>query len=273
MNFWKSKLNSLDLYPKHNILMGYKFKTNHDYFKEIDNEYKAYMLGLLYADGCISQPKGNRQLKLHISLQEEDGYILEKFSKAVINRDVVILNPPSVQKMGWKKRATVTVISNELCNSLISLGCKINKSTVGMIFPDIKDEFIPHFIRGFMDGDGSIIIKKVNYNYKRKTNHERKIKPIQRYKLKIAFCSTDLNFLKTIAEYLPTKKIYFNYRQRKQIVYILWIENPEDVKNCLNYLYKDAVYFFKRKHDKIEEFNKTIKSQAESTLSEGLETT
>jgi hypothetical protein len=273
MNFWKSKLDSLNLCPKHNTLMGYKFKPNHEYFNEIDNEYKAYFLGLLYADGCITQPKGNRQMKLHISLQEEDGYILQKFSKEVINREVVIRNPPVVQKMGWKKRATVTIISDKLCKKLISYGCKVNKSRVGMDFPEMEKSLIPHFIRGFLDGDGSIIFKKLNYKYKRKTSNPRKDTHKQQYKLKLAFCSTDKKFLEKVAECLPTNKVYFASRLRKQLVHILWIENTEDVKNCLYYLYKNANYYFKRKHDKIEEFNKTIKSQATSTLVEGLETT
>lgn len=273
MNFWESKLNSINLCPKHNTLMGYKYKPDHGYFNEINTEYKAYLLGLLYADGCVTQPKGNRQMKLHISLQEEDGYILQKMSKDIINREIVIRNPPAIQKMGWKKRATVTIISNDICNRLISYGCNINKSRMGMSFPSLHLEMIPHFIRGFMDGDGSIIVKKLNYKYKRKTTNIRKDTAIQRYKMKIAFCSTDKLFLEKVASYLPTKKTYFASRMRKQLVHILWIENPEDVRNCLNYLYKDANYYFKRKYDKIEEFNKTIKSQAVSTLTEGLETT
>ncbi len=253
--------------------MGYKYKTNHEYFNNIDTEYKAYILGLLYADGCISQPKGNRQLKLCISLQEEDGYILDKLASEVIDSKVIIRNPPAVQKKGWKKRATVTIISNSLCNKLISYGCKINKSRVGMLFPDIEDHLIPHFVRGFMDGDGSVIIKKLGYKYKRKKDWALKNAHTDRYKLRIAFSSTDLSFLETIAEYLPIEKFYISYRKRTQLVYTLWIERTNDVQNSIDYLYKDASYYFKRKRDKVEEFNKTIKSQADSTLSEGLETT
>ena len=57
------------------------------------------------------------------------------------------------------------------------------------------------------------------------------------------------------------------------MVYTLWIENTEDVLNCFNYLYKNANFFLKRKFDKLEEFNMTIKSEAEDTSSERLETT
>ena len=46
--------------------MGYKYKVNHNYFNLIDTEYKAYILGFIYADGCISQPSGNRKLNFRI---------------------------------------------------------------------------------------------------------------------------------------------------------------------------------------------------------------
>ena len=52
--------------------MGYVYKIDETYFDKIDTEYKAYILGLIYADGCIKQPKGNRQKQLSIVLQEED---------------------------------------------------------------------------------------------------------------------------------------------------------------------------------------------------------
>lgn len=253
--------------------MGYKYKVNHGYFEKIDEEYRAYILGFIYADGSVGQPLGNRQLKLTIAIQLEDGYILKKLANEAGGRDVYISHSPSSVIKNWKKKAVLDISSNQIGNSLINYGCKINKSRVGMEFPNLDNHLIPHFIRGFLDGDGSIIIKKINYKYKRKTTRNLKVSHKQRYKLKIAFCSTDKVFLETIAKHLPIKKYYLVSKKRKQIVYILWIENPEDVNNSLNYLYKDATYFLKRKHDKIEEFNKTIKSQAENAFSEGLETT
>jgi hypothetical protein len=273
MNFWESKLNSIFLCPKHNILMGYKYKVNHDYFKEINDEYKAYILGFIYADGGITIPSNNRQSYIRIEIQEEDGYILNKFAKEAGGREVSIINRPSSIIKNWKKKAQITITSNSICNDLRTYGCNPNKSRVGMTFPKLKEELIPHFIRGFMDGDGSIIIKKLNYKYKRKTNYKIPNPHKQQYKLKVAFSSTDKVFLEEIAKYLPVKKFYIAERKRNMIVYTLWIENSQDVQDCLNYLYKDSNYFLKRKHDKFLEFNMTIKSEAEDTSSERLETT
>lgn len=253
--------------------MGYKYQVNHEYFHDINNEYKAYILGFIYADGSIIQPKGNRQLKLTIAIQEEDGYILNKLAKEAGGKDVSKSFSPSSQIKGWKPKAVLEINSNILGNKLISYGCNINKSKIGMEFPSLCSELIPHFIRGFLDGDGSILIKKLTYKYKRKTDWKVKNAHKQRYKMVIAFASTDKIFLEKITEYLPSKKFYISSRLRKQMVYTLWIENTEDVLNCFNYLYQNANFFLKRKFDKLEEFNMTIKSEAEDTSSERLETT
>lgn len=252
--------------------MGYIYKTNHNYFKKIDSEQKAYLLGLLYADGCVKAPKGNRQGGFAINLQGNDGYILENFSE-LTNREVKYHHPKSIKEKGWKERANISIVSNEIYNDLINLGCLVNKSRVGMNFPTLSNEMLSHFIRGFLDGDGSIIYKEVSYKYKRKSTYKLSYIPNKiNYKLKIAFCSTDKVFLEKIASVLSVK-YYLAARKRKQIIYVLWIENRKDVFKTLEYLYKDATIFLKRKHDKIEKYNMSIKSQAESKLSEGLETT
>lgn len=253
--------------------MGYKYKVDHEYFDEIDTEYKAYILGLIYADGSVSQPKGNRQMKLAIALQEEDGYIMEKFAQDACGGQQKVQNPPSVAKMGWKKRSVVTVTSDRIGLKLISYGCNINKSRVGMKFPPLRNDLVRHFVRGFLDGDGSIINQEIRYNYKRKTNQIRRGGHIQRRKLRIAFCSTDKAFLQEVAKQIRVRKIYMGEKPRTQMIYILWIEGQEDTRLAIDYMYSDANYFLKRKYDKVIEFNKTIKSQAEGIPFEGLETT
>lgn len=254
--------------------MGYKYKTNHEYFHDIDSEYKAYILGLIYADGTIYQPKGNRQLVLRISLQEEDKYILEKFAKDVTNNKVIIYHPPSVKENNWKRKATVTVVSNILCSKLIEYGCNINKSRVGMNFPELKTIFIPHFIRGFLDGDGSIIIHKSKYKYTRKKDYILSKKPKKySYTLRFAFSSTDKSFLEEIVKFLPIDDFRIDMKIRSIENYLLWIESRKNTKNVFNYLYKDANFYLKRKYNKVLEFNKIISSQAKDTFLEGSETT
>ena len=246
--------------------MGYKYKINHEYFDKIDSEYKAYILGFIYADGSIIQPKGNRQMNLRIAIQEEDSYILEKFAKDAAGGQIKITNPPAVQKKGWKKRSIVSVVSNTMCNKLIELGCGPKKSRMGMKFPQLDNQYIRHFIRGFLDGDGHIGQKKVNYTYVRKTEGIRKSSHEQRYQQRMAFTSTDLRFLEDVISNIKPKKCAYRCVKRAQFVYTVWIDTVESFDIAVEYLYKNSKYYLERK------FNKTIKSRALGKSEEGLET-
>jgi len=246
--------------------MGYKYKVNHGYFDKIDTEYKSYILGLIYADGSIIQPKGNRQMSLRITLQEEDGYILQKFADEAAGGQIKIMNPPSVRKKGWKRRSVVSIASSRICNKLIDMGCKPNKSRIGMNFPKLDNQLVRHFIRGFLDGDGCITETKIPYHYIRITTQKRKGEHIQRFKMRIAFTSTDLIFLKEVEKYLNISKSYYRSVKRTQLIYTLWIERRADFEKVVQYLYKDSNYYLERK------FNKTIKSRASGKSEEGLET-
>src|SRR5690554_4215565 len=59
------------------ILRSKSISLKHHYFESIDSHRKAYFLGLLLSDGCIS---GNRVI---IYLQERDKHILETFKKEI----------------------------------------------------------------------------------------------------------------------------------------------------------------------------------------------
>jgi hypothetical protein len=225
---------------------------NITYFDTIDSEYKAYILGLIYADGSINDKvKGKREWSITISIQEEDGYVLNELLDSTNKNKVKIYHPPAIKSRNWKKRAVARINNTYLCKSLVDLGCGPRKSQLGMKFPNIPENLIHHFIRGFFDGDGCVTINKRIYRGSTKTTEYFK-------------------FLDDVTKYLPITKVYKRSKLRTQIVHTYWIERVEDIANLHKYLYKDATVFFQRKYDK---FNTPIKSQAVSTLAEGLETT
>ena len=258
--------------------VDYPKYVNHEYFSELNTEKKLYFLGLLYADGCIVLPKGNKQKKLSLVLQEDDKDIVEEFCKdTTVGRKINIYNPPSVSSRGWKKRASFAFSSNKICNTLINLGCLINKSAVGMSFDfsNLTERQVAHFIRGFFDGDGCCYVKNVKNNYIRKTKTKLKRNFQPKLHKKVIFCSTSKLFLEEILKMIDkycnlTSKPQWKSKLRTEIVYLLSIEGKEDVKKIQEFMYRDATIFMKRKFDK---FNMTISSQATSTLVEGSETT
>lgn len=131
-----------------------KYSLNENYFEEIDSPDKAYWLGFLEADGCITKDS----LHLIFSLQTNDKQTLIKFLNSIES------NAPIKDKTReWKGKtyylSSVDINSVKLCLDLIKLGCTSQKSYT--LEPPVLDEdLIPYWILGYMDGDGSISITK-----------------------------------------------------------------------------------------------------------------
>ena len=146
------KLN-INLPNYHNEL-----KFNNTVFDSIDNEEKAYWLGFLYADGSVSANNNSVEL----SLKGEDISHLEKFKTFLNSKNSVKLG---IAKCGNKtySRCRFNASDKHFHDKLIELGCIPNKSLI-LKFPDINifasQELIPHFIRGYVDGDGCLTYTK-----------------------------------------------------------------------------------------------------------------
>ncbi|WP_252241538.1 hypothetical protein [Clostridium sp. ZBS18] len=133
-----------------------------DYFEKIDTEDKAYWLGFIYADGCICEQKRNNKVKsmvLEIGLQINDKTHLDKFNKS-INGDCKITHKTNKLKNKEFESCRITVNSVKICRDLINLGCTPRKSLT-LQFPkenQVPKNLIKHFLRGYIDGDGSIML-------------------------------------------------------------------------------------------------------------------
>ena len=124
---------------------------NHNYFKTIDTEEKAYILGFLYADGY------NSDKQVVIAQLEQDVDILEKINKA-LDADNQIKR--KLQSTNNKTVCQLCYSSIDMCTDLTNLGCFRNKS-LACTFPTFLDKsLIRHFIRGYFDGDGCVWIGK-----------------------------------------------------------------------------------------------------------------
>lgn len=125
-------------------------KINQNFFDNIDTEAKAYFLGFLIADGNIFQTKqGLYNLSLEINKRDEK--ILWEL-KELLNAD---------SKISYRTRLTgdfakICIGSNHLCNSLMKYGVIPQKTKKLLQLPKIKSDLEKHFLRGLIDGDGSI---------------------------------------------------------------------------------------------------------------------
>ncbi len=128
---------------------NYYKNIKYDFFKHIDCKEKAYYLGLIASDGCLYK-KNNGQCLLNITLHEDDGYILDNFYK-VLN----IKRKPCKIKNTYRFQ----VSSKQIFNDLLRYGI-IPRKTWVMNIENIPHEYIPSFLLGYFDGDGSITAMK-----------------------------------------------------------------------------------------------------------------
>lgn len=134
------------------------YSINESYFKKIDSVDKAYFFGLIAADGAIVEYKPNK-FQMTISLQSRDKSILELMKEST-KADVPVREYAQSYRLENGtifKQARFVTGNQTFCAHLINHGITPNKSkTLIDLIPEVNQEFIPDFIRGYFDGDGSI---------------------------------------------------------------------------------------------------------------------
>lgn len=127
-----------------------KHKINEQAFDSITEE-SAYWIGMLMADGCISD-----EGSLKLALATKDKAHVEKFriflgSEHPIN---MITN-----KTYFTETAEIKISSKKICASLARFGVVPRKSHIAKV-SELENN--AHYWRGMIDGDGTVIIKN-NY--------------------------------------------------------------------------------------------------------------
>ena len=132
-----------------------KYAFDDNFLKDIDTEFKAYLLGWIGSDGGFGH---DGTIKIHI--HEKDNDILEKL------RDGICKDIPIAQSKDWHMRSLSicsTTMSADACRWLglsFKKGGSYKKSSI-VQFPRLKsDELKWAFLRGYFDGDGCIYATK-----------------------------------------------------------------------------------------------------------------
>ena len=124
---------------------------NHYYFHNIDTPEKAYFLGLLFTDGNI-MPDKHRSPSIKLELVETDVEILNKLKQELNCNSKLSYNKRKNHILGTY---AVSVRSQQIADDLSKWNIIPNK-TYAVSEIKIPDEFKIDFLRGFIDGDGSI---------------------------------------------------------------------------------------------------------------------
>lgn len=224
----------------------YKNKWNEDFFENINSEEKSYFLGLLFADGYITNRNKYESKRLGIKLQSQDENLIIKF------RDCLKANHYKIRKDKNLHSGTagIEVTSSKLVDDLINLGIKYKKSSKELNIPNLENNLYKHFIRGFFDGDGWISITKKN-------------------RVQIGCCCTSLSFLNEIKNILSLYNIKTSIYSRDnskikkhyQILYTLLISDNKSRLNFLELIYNNSNIYLDRKYNKYIHANTVLNSK------------
>lgn len=132
--------------------------TNYTFFDSIDTPEKAYLLGVIQADGSVRGGEGSPQIS--ITQHEDFAWYLHRMVTDFIR--------PTAKANKDKRCRQITFTSPKLRDALVSLGIVPNKSydqtdaDADKLWMAIPDQLKPSFLRGFLDGDGGIRFFKQN---------------------------------------------------------------------------------------------------------------
>lgn len=238
-----SDVSILDILKDHNIkrrpIAIYTYDET--LFNKIDTEAKAEVLGFFYADGnCKQNHKG-------IRLEICDLEILEKF------KEVFKYTGP-IHNKGRKSdkhqiQYSLNINSKKLALQFDKLGCPPAK-TFKIKFPDesiVPNYLIHHFCRGYFEGDGHIGCYKKNSKNK---NY---------WQVSILGTRHLLDGIEKASGIIG----HFSQRfpERGKDNWTLSINRKDNMSKFLNWIYKDATLFLKRKYDKYLQFLEETKEQ------------
>lgn len=206
-----------------------KHSLDDRFFQEIDSEEKAYVLGFLTADGCISHTNNSYDISFTLSIQDVD--ILEKI-KELFKSSV----PIRTQRCG--KIVQFKISSKTMFRDLEALGVRQRK-TGREHFPEIAQELKKHFIRGYFDGDGSFVQDLNNY-----------------IKGGVFICSASEEFLWKICDYFKDEiglELSVN-RPPSQTIHSIRTNAYAKSQDFYRHIYSNPAISLNRKREKIHNF-------------------
>jgi len=216
-----------------------KYPFNEQYFDVVDNEDKAYILGFLYADGCNYEKRGS----IIVALQETDAEILNLIKEKIGLKKPLMLRDRSKDKDSNKRKnqLALEICSRHFSNSLVQLGCFQAKSLV-LNFPtkeQVPSHLMSHFMRGYFDGDANFL------------KYEHKDRNCQNYKISFGssniFCKSFADFIK---ENFNIHTSIYHPKDKHELYDTVMISGRIQCKKVLDWVYKDATIYLKRKYDK-----------------------
>lgn len=228
-----------------------KVRNNHikhkfldlNFWEDINTEHKAYILGLIFADGWVGKNT------VDISLSKNDKKLLQDISYFLYGKDLT--HDRKRKNLHFKKYNISEKQYTNLClgnkntvNIFKIYGCLPKKSLIvnfnDYLFNKLKyNGMLNHFIRGYFDGDGCAFLAK---NIRGSRIEMIGARP----------------FLEKISNYFAEIGIdfYFNkYKANENIMYLIVLRQSSVIK-LIDLFYQNSSIYLERKFLKCQEIKK-----------------
>lgn len=204
-----------------------------DYFNNIDSEFKAYILGFIFADGYVGL---HNDFCISLSDTEDNLAILEKFKTELGISLNINCGFDSTHNY---RHYTLKFSNSQIISDLNKWGVHKNKLNSRNTIPQIDTKLYCHFIRGLFDGDGSICNYHDSYDNR------------DRYELSFLGTHDLLGSIQNIL--IESCDITNTKLHQVRDIEKLWRIQYRSISSILkirDYLYENATIFLKNKHKK-----------------------
>lgn len=208
--------------------------VNHNFFDEI-NEIQAYLLGFYLGDGSLYITGNSYNIK--IGVKYTDIYIINLFKKYISPESNIQTKKSSLFKSVNNKWYTgneqklISFTSTKIGKYLQDLGFGKNKTNLFKFLPDFSNENKIHFLRGYFDADGCIMVKL------------RKEGWINR---RFQLTSYDRNILDDLVLFLDNNNINSKVYSERNHFHLL-VQKKTEIIKLYKLLYNNCNFFFERK--------------------------
>lgn len=131
------------------------------YFRQIDRPEKAYWVGVLATDGCVSENS-----RISLSQTESDGDLVDAFAAAVgadmFLRTRTVTHPGFLGERKTRTSRVVRFTSRQMAEDLSREGI-VHRKTKRLELPPCSLVYPAAYLRGCLDGDGTV--GKFNFKF------------------------------------------------------------------------------------------------------------
>ena len=235
-----------------------KREIRHNFFNNINFEEQAYLLGFIFADGCVNEERHT----LSININKQDQYIIDLLKdispEAYTREQKSYKSIATVRGRQVKNHGSIrtNISSKILIEDLKKYGVIQNKTYTDMHLPIVSDDILlKHFIRGYFDGDGCF-----TYSIRKPNPKNREIN--YRISAHWTICCKTSSILLEMQKYFTSFGINTNINYiKRDDMYNLTTSSRKEIIKIFNLLFHNCNYSLPRKYNKIKYYVNTEVSQ------------